>query len=213
MQWNTIYKEEGKSYRYYSIEKPHRDLGRVIGVFKRNKIRRVLDLGCGAGRNLVPLAESFDAYGTDLSKEGLKLAKEALDKKGRKATLKQADMFGKLPFKDGFFDGLVCVQALQHGKKGQIMKAIGEIKRVLSPNGLVFVTLSGRISEGKVRYLLVKTAKRIAPHTYVPTLGNEAGLVHFIYTKKLIFEHFRSFSIDTLWKDERDYYCFIARRF
>jgi len=100
---------------------------------------------------------------------------------------------------------------LQHGKISEIKKAIKEIGRVLKPGGLVFITLSGRISKSKVRDYLIKTAKKIAPRTYVPTIGNEKGLAHFIYNKKFIKKHYHNFKILKIWKDSRDYYCFIAQ--
>jgi len=45
----------------------------------------------------------------------------------------------------------------------------------------------------------------------LPTLGNEAGLVHFIYNKQLIQKHFNNFEILKLWRDDKDYFAFIGR--
>ncbi|MFX1537323.1 MAG: hypothetical protein ACFFDI_24205, partial [Promethearchaeota archaeon] len=53
---------------------------------------------------------------------------------------------------------------------------------------------------------------KIAPRTYIPTMGSEKGLVHFIYNKKVIKDHYKNFEILNLWKDERDYYCFLAKK-
>jgi SAM-dependent methyltransferase len=90
------------------------------------------------------------------------------------------------------------------------LKLVSEIKRVLRPGGLVFITVCGRYSKGKVRHCLVETAKQISPNTYVPTQGNERGLVHYIYSKKRILLHFRDFSIESWFTDSKGYYCFFA---
>ncbi len=211
LQWDEIYKKEGKKYGYYNIFKPHEDMSNILTIFKKQKIKRVLDLGCGAGRNLVYLLEKgFDVYGIDCAPEGLEIIKKRL-KKERKCSLKLGNVLNKLPYEDNFFDAVISVQVLQHGKVNEIKGAIKEIERVLKPGGLIFITLSGRISNGKVRDYLIKTAKKIAPRTYVPTMGNEKGLTHFIYNKKVIKKHYHNFKILKIWKDSRDYYCFIAQ--
>ena len=212
LQWNKIYKKEGIKYKYYNIFRPHENMPDVSHFFKKQKVKRVLDLGCGAGRNLVYLSKKgFDMYGTDYAPEGLKIIKEKLKKEKTSCRLKLGNIFNKLPYENDFFDAIISVQVLQHGKVNEIKKAIKEIKRVLKPEGLIFITLSGRISKGKVRDYLIKTAKKIAPRTYVPTKGNEDGLTHFIYNKKLIKKHYYNFKILKIWKDSRDYYCFIAQ--
>ncbi|MBU1205175.1 MAG: class I SAM-dependent methyltransferase [Nanoarchaeota archaeon] len=211
-QWDKIYKKEGKKYGYYDIFKPHEDMPNVLTIFKKQKVKRVLNLGCGAGRNLVYLLEKgFDMYGIDCAPEGLRIIKERLKKEKRKCNLNLGNIFNKLPYEDNFFDAVISVQVLQHGKISEIKRAIKEIERVLKPGGLIFITLSGRISKGRVRPYLIKTAKKIAPRTYVPTMGNEKGLTHFIYNKKLIKKHYHNFKILKIWKDSRDYYCFIAQ--
>ena len=143
--------------------------------------------------------------------KGIKIARRTLRQKTLKANLRIGNIFDKLPYKDDFFDAVVSVQVLQHGKEMDIKKAIREIKRVLRPAGLIFITLSGRCSKGKVRPFLVKTAKKIAPRTYRPTQGKEVGLIHYIFNKRQIKKHFRSFKILKLWRDEKDYYCFMGQ--
>jgi len=164
LQWDKIYKKEGKKYRYYNIFKPYEDISKILTIFKKQKVKRILDLGCGAGRNLVYLLEKgFDVYGIDCAPEGLKIIKKRLQKEKRKCSLKLGNVFNKLPYENNFFDAVISVQVLQHGKVNEIKGEIKEIERVLKPEGLIFITLSGRISNGKVRDYLIKTAKKIAP--------------------------------------------------
>lgn len=212
-QWDTIYKKEGSNYKYYDIIKPHEDIGEVLKFFKKEKVRRILDLGCGVGRHVVFFANhGFEVYGIDISKNGLKILKKSLKNSNGNVKLQIGDIFKKLPYEDKFFDAIISVQVLQHGKLSKIKRAISEIERVLKPNGVIFITLSGRYSKGKTRFCLVKTAKKIAPRTYVPTMGNEKGLPHYIYDKKTIRKHFSNFRFLRMWNDENDYYCVLARR-
>lgn len=211
--WNKIYKNKAENYTYYDLNEAHEDLGNIIDIFKKEKIKRVLDLGCGIGRNLIPLAKhGFIVDGIDYAPEAIKQTKSILKKEKLKATLIEGNIYKTLPYKNESFDGLISVQVIQHANENNLVRAIKEIYRVLKPGGIIFVTVCGRISKGKVRYCLVKTAKKIAPNTYVPSIGDEKGQVHFIYTKSLIYKHFKNFKIKKIWKDDRDYYCFIAQK-
>jgi len=210
-QWDKIYKDNPNKYRYYSLLKPHEDMGKIIKIFKKHNMKRVLDLGCGSGRNILFLEKNgFEVYGIDLAKQGISSVKRKLKKKKHKPNLKVGNIFKKLPYKDDYFDAIICIQVIQHGRANQIKHAINEIKRILKPNGLLFITVCGRYSHGKVRYCLVKTAKKIASNTYIPTIGEEKGLVHYIFNKNTLKETFSGFKFIDLWKDSRDYYCLLA---
>lgn len=209
--WDVIYKNKGKDYQYYDVVKPHSDIGKIAALFKKRKVKKVLDLGCGGGRNLLYLAKKgFELYGLDSSEEGVKMTKDSLDKENLKAELIVGDAFKKLPYETGFFDAVMSIQVLEHAKLKDIKNAIEEIKRILKPSGLIFITLCGRYSKGKVRYCIVKTAKEIEPGTFVPTLGNEIGVPHHIYNASGIRDHYRDFKITDIWRDDKDYYCFIG---
>lgn len=211
--WSLIYKNEGKKYVYYDLYKPHESLRDIEKEFKKRNVKRILDLGCGVGRNLVYLSnKGFELHGFDLSKEGINQLNTILAKEKLKASLIVGDVFKKLPYKNNYFDAVISVQVLQHSKEESILKAINEIHRILRPGGYIFITLCGRYSQGILRKYLVKSAKKIAPNTYIPTEGNEAGLTHFIYNRSLIKKHFKNFKIIKNWKDSKDYYCFLALR-
>jgi len=209
-QWNLIYKK-GEGYKYYKILEPHENIDRVMKILKKKKVKKILDLGCGAGRNLIYLVQNrFEVYGIDIADEGIKIIKRNLKRKKLKANLEIGNIFEELPYPNNFFDAVISIQTLQHGSPVQIKKGITEIERVLKPKGILFVTLCGRYSKGKLRYCLVKTAKKIAPRTYVPTIGDETGLIHYIYDKQTLKKHYRNFKILDLWKDSNGYYCLLG---
>lgn len=211
--WNQIYKNNSENYTYYDLHEAHEDLLKVAKYFQKNKVKSILDLGCGVGRNLIPLAKmGFDVSGIDYAKEAIRQTKTLLRDNKLKANTVEGDIYKPLPYKDNSFDGLISVQVIQHAHEPDLQKAIKEIYRILKPSGYIFVTVCGRYSKGKVRPCLVKTAKNVGYHTYIPTEGNEKGQVHFIYSKAIILKHFKDFKTEKIWKDSRDYYCFIAKK-
>ncbi len=199
---------EGVGYSYYDVEKPHEDLGKFAKECAKSKARRILDLGSGLGRNAFPLiAAGCSVACIDSSPKAI----SALRKNGVKGAV-LGDIFARLPFKDSSFDAVIAVQSLQHARDGRILRALSEVRRVLRKGGLFFLTVCGRHSGGKVRYCLVKTARKVAERTYVPTIGDEKGLVHFIYDKRTLSRHLSGFRTLASWKDSKDYYCVIARK-
>lgn len=211
-KWNKIYKAGAKNYSYYDLQKPHEDMPFIAQFFKEQKAEKILDLGCGSGRNALFLAKNgFKVWGIDNAQEGLNTLKNSAQKSGANIELTCADIYKKLPYKDNSFDAVISLQVLQHNKRSQIQNTINELQRVLKPNGFLFITVCGRYSEGKTRYCLVKTAKKIAENTYVPTIGDETGLIHFIYNKKLLLKDFKNFKKIKIWKDSKDYYALLAQ--
>lgn len=97
---------------------------------------RVLDVGCGNGKMLAPLARAgFEATGIDICRSALIALADH--------RLVQGDA-RNLPFIDNTFDGAVCYDVLQHLLEGERNAAVLEIKRVLVPGGLFFLQVFGK---------------------------------------------------------------------
>lgn len=96
----------------------------------KNKILRILDAGCGPGAALIYLAKFGDVIGVDISEEALKFAK-------KRGMVKKGDI-SKLPFEDQTFDVVVCLDVLYH-QWVNVKRAISEMKRVLKPEGILFI--------------------------------------------------------------------------
>ncbi|MDP2919715.1 MAG: class I SAM-dependent methyltransferase [Dehalococcoidia bacterium] len=115
----------------------------MVALFGARNVRRVLDLGCGAGRHVIYLAQKgYEVYGLDSSAEGLKMAGELLAETNLTAELASASMYKPLPYPDSFFDALVCTKALNHGAIESIRRAIREMERVLKPGGILFLVVT-----------------------------------------------------------------------
>ncbi len=157
---------------------------------KREKASRVLDLGCGAGRHSILLAEQgFQVTGLDISKTAL----EALDGRVKAASLKNVFLVNhemwKLPFIDDYFDSVVCTNVLHHGKAAEIHQAIGELHRVMRKRALAFVIA---LSDSDFRK---GNGKNIEPNTYVFTEGDERGIVHHFFTRNELEFNFERFEL------------------
>ena len=145
----------------------------------------VLDVGCGAGRHLVPLVRNgFRAVGADLSEQALAL----LDPRYSRVV---ADV-QRLPFSDRSFDAVTCYGVLQHLTLAGQVKAVGELFRVLRHQGLAFVEVAGRLD---MRY---GSGKRIAPDTFV-----RGGIPHHYFSQSELHELFQSAGFAVLTLDDK----------
>src|SRR5215467_1595784 len=96
---------------------------------------RVLDLGCGRGRNIVitKVASGDEIIGMDVAFDRLKAAA----KRHPSRSFAQADAL-KLPFQDEAFRCIICQVAMPYMN---IPAALAEINRVLEPGGTVHFSL------------------------------------------------------------------------
>ena len=99
---------------------------------------RVLEAGCGNGKNLSSLlGKGLGLYGIDYSLEAVKQTKGMAKSRGEKAVLSVQDL-SSTNFKAGFFDAVVCFHVLGHMLQEERERAIGEVKRILKKGGLLF---------------------------------------------------------------------------
>jgi tellurite methyltransferase len=111
--------------------------------------RRVLDAGCGAGRNLPYfLARGFDIYAIDEDPAAVasaralavRLAPALPEDRIRQGTLHA------LPWGDGGMDAVVCSAVLHFARdRDDFERMVGELWRVLTPGGLFFARLASSI--------------------------------------------------------------------
>lgn len=107
----------------------------------KRRISNILDAGCGIGRHVVFFAEQgYNIYGTDISREAIEIANAWLAKRKLTANLYICDV-QKMPFRNNLFDVVVSHGVLDHIPYDAAKKAISEIKRVLAPEGYLFISL------------------------------------------------------------------------
>jgi len=109
---------------------------------QRRGTARALDLGCGAGRNAIPLARmGWDVTGTDLSWPMLRAAARRADEERlrERVSLMLAPMDG-IPARDHHFD-LVVAHGIWNlaGSSAEFRRALVEAARVARPGAGLFV--------------------------------------------------------------------------
>lgn len=110
------------------------------------KPSRVLDAGCGNGRNSIPLTKiAGEIHLLDSSPEMIELAKQNMRANGARNVEFAVGRLEKLPYKDGFFDAVLCIAALHHLRSGKArLAALSEVFRLLTPGGLLLATVWNR---------------------------------------------------------------------
>ena len=143
------------------------------------KSGKILDIGCGNCRNLLPF-KNLDCYGIDFSSEMIKQAKIFTKKKNFKVKLKQSDM-RKIPFKANFFNFILALATLHHLKDPEI--AIKEISRVLKKDGEAYITIWNKLQP---KFLLKKRETTIPWKQKDQTLNRYYNFIGFIKLRKLL---------------------------
>jgi ubiquinone/menaquinone biosynthesis C-methylase UbiE len=103
-------------------------------LFKDNRAFIVLDLPCGDGRNLPPLAQAADVVvGGDTSRNAIGIARQVVAKANADNVIfREADVFATgLP--DNSVDGVFCWDLLGHLTEPG--KALRELYRICRPGG------------------------------------------------------------------------------
>lgn len=132
---NRFYDDRAKTYaeRTLSASQPPLLDAFIAGLAPG---ARVLDLGCGAGRDLRTLCEAgFDCVGVDLSAQLARIARAHTG-----APVLDADM-RSLIFEDGWFAGVVAIASLLHLSRDDQVRQVRKILGWLQPGGVLLATL------------------------------------------------------------------------
>ena len=170
--WNELFEEAENRW-----QEPLPAVLAFQSKFLKTGKTSTLDLGCGAGRNLIPIARTGSgAVGMDISGNGLKFSKDLLRKNGFPEILVQADMSAPLPFASACFDNLISIHVIFHNPMAKIRFTLSEIYRVLKPRGMALITFntvySSRFGSGV----------ELEPGTWIPDQGVDKGIVHHFCT-------------------------------
>lgn len=110
---------------------------------------RVLDAGCGYGRNLVHLLrEGCEIFALDADPDGVDHVRQlsASLATGLPAENFQVGMIERMPFPDSLADVVLCNSVLHFARDERHFSAmLRELWRVLKPGGLLFCRLGSRI--------------------------------------------------------------------
>jgi len=188
IEWNQILQREE-----YRPESPDEIVVNLASILEERKAKRILDLGCGAGRHVIYLAErGFESYGADISETGLELTKNKLRSRKLEAEIIKCDM-KSIPYVHSRFDAAICVWAIYHQKLKEIQETISEIYRVLNRKGLLLANFhskrSSKYGEGM----------KVEENSFMQENGPEKGVIHhFVDEDELreLLEKFRIVDLD-----------------
>jgi len=119
---------------------------------------RILDAGCGGGRNIgYLLREGFDVHAVDVDETALAEVRDlfrtcAPGLRGERVRCASVD---RLPFEDAAFDVVIAVAVLHFARDDAHFDAmVAELLRVLAPGGMLFARLASDIGlEGRMQPL------------------------------------------------------------
>lgn len=106
---------------------------------------RILDAGCGAGRNLAWFGRNgYEVYGIDADAAAIERARDAGIASAENLV---AGSVTALPWPDGHFQGVIC-NALLHvlPSRADLEQAVHETWRVLAPGGVWFTRVATSLS-------------------------------------------------------------------
>ena len=141
---------EFKNSRHYSwswiTEFIHKYVDIESDIESDNKVVKVLDIGCGGGRNIKTYqTNNIKIIGIDNSSEFVKLCKnEELEVVLSSMT--------QIPFPDNYFDNLMVIASFHHLTNTiERNKALQEMFRVLKKNGTIILSVWSKSQPAKTK--------------------------------------------------------------
>ena len=182
--WEIVYKKHGDLY-----PKIIPRIKKYAKIFRKHKYKKILDLGCGTGRNTLFFAqEGFLVYALDASKTGVAISKKKAKKLGlHSINYKVADM-KHTSYLNNYFDAIICIFVLSHGLLKDNQEAVDEIYRILKPKGMLVT-----------EFMSVKDAsygrgKKIEANTFLGGMEDDKHMAHHYFSRKEIKQILYKFS-------------------
>src|SRR5438876_6570282 len=168
-------------------------------MLKEAAANRILDFGCGTGRNTVYLVRvGFEVYGFDWSEAAVAATRQELSREKLDANLQVWDMNQTpLPYDRSFFHGILAMRVLHHTYVDRIKRIASEIERITKTGGLLYVEVPTYEKAMRQKREGSKS-KEPEPGTFVPLEGDEAGIPHHHFRKDELVSLFPGFTPKTL---------------
>jgi SAM-dependent methyltransferase len=185
-QGNTWEREYRNPKLVTKNDGPQADTLRFFKFLKKEKgfileNKKVLDLGCGTGRNSNYLAEKGnEVIGIEISKMALNIAKERALSQGINVDYRLGDIGEEYDIKDNSIDMILDVTSSNSLNEAGREKYLKEMSRVLRDGGFLFVRALCKDGNKNVKNLL----KQSPGKEYDTYVIKEIGLTERVFSRE-----------------------------
>ena len=153
----------------------------VIDAARARNLRRGLYVGCGNGRNLIPMSDAgLDLVGLDISAQAITQLRQ---RRPRAARLIVGDLSALRP--SAQFEVVIGIQVFQHGRRGQAHDHLARAAAHVAPGGLLCVRVNATDTDIRHDHQRAETADD-GSFTICYLSGPKTGLdVHFFTAAEL----------------------------
>lgn len=128
-EYTYMFRMEERHWWFVSHRRLSTRLMQLLGYHRP----RILDVGCGTGRNLLGFQGLGEAIGVDISDKALAFCRQRGIRNVVQSSAEQ------LPLGSGTFDIVACLEVLEH--VSDPVTTLQEVRRVLKPDGKVVITV------------------------------------------------------------------------
>jgi SAM-dependent methyltransferase len=128
----------------------------LIDQILKNRFQRhtrILDAGCGEGRNMTFFINNgFNIYGIDTNPDAVKMARIYCKSLNRSYEVEQIQKFPleNNPFPDHFFDAIICINVLHSAKnRKEFILWFDQLFRILNIGGFLLLGMQSKIGLGR----------------------------------------------------------------
>jgi SAM-dependent methyltransferase len=132
-EYEIMYNLESSYWWFLGKQFLVEDQFRSLGLDPPNRCR-ILDIGSGTGQNIRTLEKFGNVCGVERSSEAIRF----LRKRGVRNVI-CSDANVTLPFRDGVFSAVTCLDVLEHLDEDESL--LTEMHRVCEPGGYIFITV------------------------------------------------------------------------
>lgn len=186
--WDKIFLDKEENFKSPIVKDKIKDILNFIKT-KRGKI---LDVGIGSGfiekEILKKNHEEFSFYGIDISDVAISKVRKQLTGEFTKGLIQN------IPYKDNYFDVILCLEVLEHINPSETFKALSELYRTLKEKGILIISVP--LNEGLEE--LYKSGQNPSGHvrTYSKNIiDTELKIVGFNNFVEKYFYAFKNFYI------------------
>jgi 2-polyprenyl-3-methyl-5-hydroxy-6-metoxy-1,4-benzoquinol methylase len=133
---------------------------------------RILDAGCGEGRNMIYFVKNgYNIYGIDQDEEAVNMAKIVCASANRSYIMENIQAFPieENPFPDLFFDAVICINVL-HSVSGhdEFFDLFDHLLRLLNNGGFLFLSMESDIglSNRSLKKSINEEIRTLASHNF-----------------------------------------------